>query len=163
MAGGTVTDHALKAACVRRVSDLGVGPLHIGAGQVRALLPILQDLWLQGEDGDFWTDIPNTQIRRVTAKRLLEAKQVSQWLPRGVSSFVRSATAPSTAILAGRKADCAGLPASLLGRRLTSLCRPLSLIFYFRLACYCRFAVPSGCRPWCTCVGCTCVGQKPCA
>lgn len=29
----------------------------------------------QGEDGEFWTDIPNTQIRRVTAKRLLEAKQ----------------------------------------------------------------------------------------
>ena len=31
---------------------------------------------VQGQEGDFWTDIPNSQIRRVTAKRLLEAKQV---------------------------------------------------------------------------------------
>ncbi len=58
-----------------------------------AHVQILCCLWLQGEDGEFWTDIPNTQIRRVTAKRLLEAKQVSQWLHMGVLSPVRSATA----------------------------------------------------------------------
>ena len=60
---------------------------------ILAVVSILRHLWLQGEDGEFWTDIPNTQIRRVTAKRLLEAKQVSQWLLRGVSSLLHSATA----------------------------------------------------------------------
>ena len=57
---------------------------HIVAGQVGVLMRFLCCLWLQGEDGEFWTDIPNTQIRRVTAKRLLEAKQVSQWRLRVV-------------------------------------------------------------------------------
>ena len=122
---------------------LGSWPLQINACNLGAFVCILRCLWLQGEDGEFWTDIPSTQIRRVTAKRLLEAKQVSQWRLRGLSSPVHGATAPSTAMLAGRKAECAGLPASLLGRCLTALCRPLSLETS-SLGLRCHLAPPPG-------------------
>ena len=73
--------------------------MHEKSHCILEFVSILPCLWLQGEDGEFWTDIPNTQIRRVTAKRLLEAKQVSQWLLRGVSS---SATAALPCGQAGR-------------------------------------------------------------